>query len=98
MERLSWLREKRRSGHIGSNNLTFEFNINEVGKNLNSAKICFDVLSKIGITNLLTRVTLTPESERILRHLPVSYIKLDYSLLSDPDKGLKDLITLAHEL
>jgi diguanylate cyclase (GGDEF)-like protein len=98
MERLSWLREKRRSGHIGSNNLTFEFNINEVGKNLNSAKICFDVLSKIGITTLLTRVTLTPESERILRHLPVSYIKLDYSLLSDPDKGLKELISLAHEL
>ncbi len=98
MERLSWLREKRRSGHIGSNNLTFEFNINDVGKNINSAKICFDVLGKIGITSLLTKVTLTPESERILRHLPVSYIKLDYSLLSEPGKGLKELISLAHEL
>jgi diguanylate cyclase (GGDEF)-like protein len=98
MERLSWLREKRRSGHIGKNNITFEFNINEVGKNLNSAKICFDVLGKIGIDCLLTRVALTAESERILRHLPVSYIKLDYSLLAEPDKGLKDLISLAHEL
>ena len=98
VERLSWLKEKRKSGHIGQNNLTFEFNINEVSKNLNSAKICFDVLSKIGITCLLTRVTLTPESERVLRHLPISYIKLDYSLLTNPDQGLKELISLSHEL
>jgi EAL domain-containing protein (putative c-di-GMP-specific phosphodiesterase class I) len=92
------LQEKRKSGHIGKNNLTFEFNINDVSKNLNSAKICFDVLSKIGITCLLTRVSLTPESERVLRHLPLSYIKLDYSLLTNPDQGLKQLISLAHEL
>ncbi len=98
MERLSWLREKRRSGHFGANNMTFEFNINDVGKNINSAKICFDVLGKIGITSLLTKVALTPESERILRHLPISYIKLDYSLLTEPEKGLKELISLAHEL
>ena len=98
MERLSWLQEKRKSGHIGQNNLTFEFNIAEVAKNLNSAKICFDVLGKTGINCLLTRVTLTPESERVLRHLPISYIKLDYSLLTNPDQGLKELIGLAHEL
>ena len=98
MERLSWLQEKRKSGHIGQNNLTFEFSITEVAKNLNSAKICFDVLGKTGINCLLTRVTLTPESERVLRHLPISYIKLDYSLLNNPDQGLKELISLAHEL
>jgi EAL domain-containing protein (putative c-di-GMP-specific phosphodiesterase class I) len=98
MERLSWLQEKRRSSHFGANNLTFEFNLNEVSKNLNSAKICFDLLNKIDITCLLTRVTLTPESERILRHLPVSYIKLDYSLLSNPDQEFKELISMAHEL
>jgi diguanylate cyclase (GGDEF)-like protein len=98
MERLSWLQEKRRSGHFGANNLTFEFNINDVGKSLNSAKICFELLDKIDITSLLTRVTLTAESERALRHLPISYIKLDYSLLSQPDNGLKELINLAHEL
>jgi diguanylate cyclase (GGDEF)-like protein len=98
MERLTWLQEKRRSGHFGSNNLTFEFNINDVGKSLNSAKICFELLGKIDITSLLTRVTLSAESERTLRHLPVRYIKLDYSLLSQPDNGLKELIALAHEL
>lgn len=98
MDRLSWLREKRRTGHFGKKNLTFEFNINEVGKNLNSAKICFDVLGKIGITTLLTRVTLTPESERVLRHLPISYIKLDSSLLANPDNSIRELISLAHEL
>jgi diguanylate cyclase (GGDEF)-like protein len=98
MERLSWLKEKRKSGRIGKNNLTFEFNINDVSKNLNSAKICFDVLAKIGISCLLTRVTLTTESERVLRHLPLSHIKLDYSLLTDPDQSLKELISLAHEL
>jgi diguanylate cyclase (GGDEF)-like protein len=98
MERLAWLRKKHHSGLIGKRHLTFEFNINEVGKNLNSAKICFDVLGKIGITTLLTRVVMSPESERIIRNLPISYIKLDYSLLSDPEKGLKELITLAHQL
>lgn len=98
MERLSWLQEKHRNGQIDPDSLTFEFNINEVGKTLNSAKICFDMLDKIGITTLLTRVTLNPEAERIIRHLPVRYIKLDYSLLSDPGKGLKELIALAHQL
>jgi diguanylate cyclase (GGDEF)-like protein len=98
MERLTWLQEKRRTGLFDSKNLTFEFNINDVARQLNSAKICFELLGKIDITSLLTRVTLTPESERILRHLPISYIKLDYSLLSEPDKGLKELIILAHQL
>lgn len=98
MERLSWLQEKHRSGLISKNSLTFEFNINEVGKNLNSAKICFDMLGKIGVTTLLTRVMLSPESERIIRHLPIGYIKLDYSLLTEPDRGLKELIVLAHQL
>ncbi|MCU7829335.1 MAG: EAL domain-containing protein [Candidatus Thiodiazotropha sp. (ex Myrtea sp. 'scaly one' KF741663)] len=98
IERMTWLQEKHRSGHITAKNLTFEFNINEVGKNLNSAKICFDMLQKIGITTLLTRVTLTPETERTIRHLPISYIKLDYSLLSGNGEGIKEVITLAHEL
>jgi EAL domain-containing protein (putative c-di-GMP-specific phosphodiesterase class I) len=98
MGRLTWLQEKRRSGHFGADNLTFEFNINDVGKRLNSAKICFELLEKINITTLLTQVSLTAESERILRHLPVHYIKLDYSLLSQPDKELKQLISLAHQL
>jgi diguanylate cyclase (GGDEF)-like protein len=98
MERLTWLQEKRRSGHFDANNLTFEFNINDVSKHLNSAKICFDLLGKTGITCLLTRVCLTPESERILRHLPVNYIKLDHALLSNPEQELRELIALAHDL
>ena len=98
MERLTWLREKHRSGHITKNSLTFEFNIHEVGRTLNSAKICFDVLSKMGISCLLTRVTMSHEAERIIRHLPISYIKLDYSLLSDPGDEVQQLIETAHEL
>jgi diguanylate cyclase (GGDEF)-like protein len=98
MERLSYLQAKHKNGHIVPKNLTFEFNINEVGKNLNSAKICFDMLEKIGISCLLTRVVLTPETERIIRHLPISHIKLDYSLLSGDGEGIKELIELAHEL
>ncbi|MCU7922568.1 MAG: EAL domain-containing protein [Candidatus Thiodiazotropha sp. (ex Dulcina madagascariensis)] len=98
MERLTWLGEKHRSGHIGNDVLTFEFNINEVARSLNSAKICFDILSKIGINCLLTRVTHSAESERVIRHLPISYIKLDYSLLSEPQEGLKQLIELSHQL
>jgi diguanylate cyclase (GGDEF)-like protein len=96
MERLTWLREKHRQGQIINNSLTFEFNINEVAKNLNSAKICFDVLGKIGISSLLTRATLTAETERVLEHLPIQYIKLDFDLLHDPEQGLKQLIELAH--
>jgi EAL domain-containing protein (putative c-di-GMP-specific phosphodiesterase class I) len=98
IERLSYLQAKHKSGQIVAKNLTFEFNINDVGKNLNSAKICFDMLNKIGISSLLTRVILTPESERIIRHLPLSYIKLDYSLLSGNGEGIKELIELAHQL
>ncbi|MCU7906006.1 MAG: EAL domain-containing protein [Candidatus Thiodiazotropha sp. (ex Epidulcina cf. delphinae)] len=98
MERLTWLREKHRSGHISKDALTFEFNINEVARSLNSAKICFDILSKIGINCLLTRVAHNAESERIIRHLPIRYIKLDYSLLSEPHEGLKQLIELSHQL
>jgi diguanylate cyclase (GGDEF)-like protein len=98
MERLTWLRKKYQSGHIGKHALTFEFNIHEIAKKLNSAKICFDVLNKIGITCLLTRVTNTPEAERVIRHLSVSYIKLDYSLLSDSGEELQQLIEMVHEL
>ncbi|MCU7816372.1 MAG: EAL domain-containing protein [Candidatus Thiodiazotropha sp. (ex Lucinoma kastoroae)] len=98
MERLTWLREKHRHSHISKETLTFEFNIAEVAKNLKSAKICFEILGKIGITCLLTRVTNTPETERIIRHLPINYIKLDYSLLHDPAEGLKHLIELAHQI
>ncbi|MEW8187475.1 MAG: EAL domain-containing protein [Candidatus Thiodiazotropha endolucinida] len=97
MERLTWLREKYRQGQIQKGSLTFEFNINEVAKNLNSAKICFDILGKIGISSLLTRATLTPETERVIEHLPIQYIKLDFNLLQNPEHGLKQLIELAHK-
>ncbi|MES9891857.1 MAG: EAL domain-containing protein [Candidatus Thiodiazotropha sp.] len=97
MERLTWLREKHRQGKIQKGSLTFEFNINEVAKNLKSAKICFDMLGKIGISSLLTRATLTPETERVIEHLPIQFIKLDFNLLQEPELGLKQLIELAHE-
>ncbi|WP_369158520.1 EAL domain-containing protein [Candidatus Thiodiazotropha sp. LNASS1] len=97
MERLTWLREKYRQGQIQKGSLTFEFNINEVAKNLKSAKICFDILGKIGISSLLTRATLTPETERVIEHLPIQFIKLDFNLLQEPEQGLKQLIELAHE-
>ncbi|MGD8912049.1 MAG: EAL domain-containing protein [Candidatus Thiodiazotropha sp.] len=97
IERLTWLRDKRRQGQIIKGALTFEFNINEVAKNLKSAKICFDVLGKIGISCLLTRVNLSAETERIIEHLPIQYIKLDFNLLQDPEAGLKQLVELAHE-
>jgi diguanylate cyclase (GGDEF)-like protein len=97
MERLTWLREKHRQGQIKKGSLTFEFNINEVAKNLNSAKICIDVLSKIGISSLLTRATLTAETERVLEHLSIQFIKLDFNLLQDPEQSLMQLIELAHE-
>ncbi|MES9951049.1 MAG: EAL domain-containing protein [Candidatus Thiodiazotropha sp.] len=96
MERLTWLREKHRQGKIQKGSLTFEFNINEVAKNLKSAKICFDMLGKIGISSLLTRATLTPETERVIEHLPIQFIKLDFNLLQEPELGLKQLIELAH--
>ncbi|MBT3056756.1 MAG: EAL domain-containing protein [Candidatus Thiodiazotropha sp. (ex Codakia orbicularis)] len=97
MERLTWLREKYRQGQVQKGSLTFEFNINEVAKNLKSAKICFDILGKIGISSLLTRATLTPETERVIEHLPIQYLKLDFNLLQDPEQGLKQLIELAHK-
>ncbi|MES9970138.1 MAG: EAL domain-containing protein [Candidatus Thiodiazotropha sp.] len=97
MERLTWLQEKHRQGQIYKDTLTFEFNINDVARNLKSAKICFDVLNKLGITSLLTRVTLTADTERVIEHLPIHYIKLDFNLLQDPEQGLKELIELAHE-
>ncbi|MEW8508276.1 MAG: EAL domain-containing protein [Candidatus Thiodiazotropha sp.] len=96
MERLSYLREKHRQRLIHPESLTFEFNINEVARNLKSAKICFDVLNKINITTLLTRVTSSVETERVIEHLPIKYIKLDFTLLQDPEQGLKKLIELAH--
>ncbi|MBT3063338.1 MAG: EAL domain-containing protein [Candidatus Thiodiazotropha sp. (ex Lucina pensylvanica)] len=96
MERLSYLREKQRQGQIQDGSLTFEFNINDVARNLKSAKICFDVLNKINITTLLTRVTSSVETERVIEHLPIKYIKLDFTLLQDPELGLKQLIELAH--
>ncbi len=96
MERLSYLREKHRQGQVHKDTLTFEFNFNEVARNLKSAKICFDILEKINITSLLTRVTQGAETERVIDHLPIKYIKLDYSLLQDSQQGLKDLIELAH--
>jgi diguanylate cyclase (GGDEF)-like protein len=96
MERLTWLREKHRSDQIKKNSLTFEFNIHDVAKSLKSAKICFDVLSKMGISTLLTRVTLSPETERVIAHLPISFIKLDHSLLTESGDEVQQLIELVH--
>jgi diguanylate cyclase (GGDEF)-like protein len=97
MDRLTWLREKHRSGQIQKNSLTFEFSIHHVAKSLKSAKICFDMLKKMGINALLTRVTLTPDTERVIDYLSISYIKLDNSLLSDAGEEVGKLVELAHE-
>lgn len=94
MERLSWLRQKHRTGLLHENTLTFEFKLSEVAKQLKSAKICFDMLKDMGIGTLLTGVNHSPESQRTLNHLSVSYIKLDPKLLQHPEQGLKDLIAL----
>ncbi|MET0050452.1 MAG: EAL domain-containing protein [Candidatus Thiodiazotropha sp.] len=96
MERLSWLSKKHSTGHIFKNTLTFEFNIHEVGRNLKTAKICFEMLNKLGISCLLTRVTLNPESEQIIHHLPIRFIKLDYSLLNNPGEEVRHLIEMVH--
>ncbi|MET0065702.1 MAG: EAL domain-containing protein [Candidatus Thiodiazotropha sp.] len=97
MERLSWLSKKHHAGHIFKNTLTFEFNIHEVGRNLKTAKICFEMLNKLGISCLLTRVTHTPETEQIIHHLPIRFIKLDYSLLNAPGEEVRQLIEMVHE-
>jgi diguanylate cyclase (GGDEF)-like protein len=96
-ERLSWLKNTQQTGHIKANTLTFEFNINEVGRKLKTAKVCFEILSKMGISCLLTRVTMNPESLQIIQHLPIRYIKLDYSLLSDPGDQVLQLIEAVHQ-
>ncbi|MEJ2403501.1 MAG: EAL domain-containing protein, partial [Candidatus Thiodiazotropha sp.] len=96
MERLSWLSKKHSAGHLFKNTLTFEFNIHEVGRNLKTAKICFEMLNKLSISCLLTRVTMTPETEQIIHHLPIRFIKLDYSLLNNPGEDVQQLIELAH--
>ncbi|MCG7903050.1 protein in phbC 3'region [Candidatus Thiodiazotropha endoloripes] len=97
MERLTWLKDKRRSGQLAQNTMTFEFNIHEVAKSMKSAKICFEVLNKMGISTLLTRVSVNPETERVLQHLPISYIKLDRSLLLDAGDEVKQLVEMVHE-
>jgi diguanylate cyclase (GGDEF)-like protein len=96
MERLSWLSKKHSAGHLFKNTLTFEFNIHEVGRNLKTAKICFEMLNKLGISCLLTRVTMTPETEQVIHHLPIRFIKLDNSLLNNPGEDVQQLIELAH--
>ncbi|MDJ0806773.1 MAG: EAL domain-containing protein, partial [Gammaproteobacteria bacterium] len=98
MERLTWLRDKERSGLILKDSLTFEFRLSEILNNLNSAKLCFDMLGNIGITTLLTGVNNSAEAQRVLNHLNIRYIKLDTRLLQNPDQGLKELISLAHSL
>ncbi|MEN8168507.1 MAG: EAL domain-containing protein, partial [Pseudomonadota bacterium] len=97
-ERLSWLQEQHRTGLLSRDELTFEFKLSAIADNLKSAKSCFELLNKIGISTLLTGVTQSAEAQRVLSHLPVSYIKLDISLLKNPGKELKDLIDLAHSL
>lgn len=98
MKRLQWLREKYRTGMIRENSLTFEFKLKEIAGHLKSAKICFDMLKEMGISTLLTGVNHSPESQRVLNHLSIGYIKLDTELLDRPDEGLKPLISLAHSL
>ncbi|MEJ2620855.1 MAG: EAL domain-containing protein, partial [Candidatus Thiodiazotropha sp.] len=97
MERLTWLKNKRQSGQLAKNTLTFEFNIHEIAKSMKSAKICFEVLKKMGISTLLTRVSLSSETERVLQHLPITYIKLDKSLLLDASDEVKQLVEMVHE-
>jgi|GEM_PF-638454 len=98
MERLSWLQEKHRKGLIQPGELTIEFRIAEVAKNLNSAKPCFDMLGRMGITTLLTGVDNSREAQRTLNYLPVHYIKLDSELLQGPPPPLNEAISLAHSL
>lgn len=98
MDRLSWLREKHRTGSILENTITFEFKIPEVARNLNSAKICFDMLASTGINILLKGVNNSTDSQRTLNHLNVQYLKLDTELLQNPNQELKELISLAHSL
>ncbi len=98
MERLTWLRERHRTGVVHANSLTFEFSLAEIAKNLNSAKLCFDMLANTGINTLLKGVTNSVESKRVLNHLKIKYIKLDTRLLEQPEQGLKELISLAHSL
>jgi diguanylate cyclase (GGDEF)-like protein len=96
INRLSWLQDKHRNDSLEGKSLTFEFRLDEVARNLNSAKICFEMLGKMGITTLLTGVSFSAEAQRTINHLPVSFIKLDTSLMQQPDKNFQDLITLAH--
>ncbi|MEN8179002.1 MAG: EAL domain-containing protein [Pseudomonadota bacterium] len=98
MERLTWLREKHRNGLLHKNSLTFEFRLSEIAKHLKSAKMCFDMLAGMEIGALLTGVTNSTESQRVLNHLNIKYIKLHTELLQKPDQGLKELISLAHSL
>lgn len=98
LNRLAWLQEKHRTGFIQEDELTFEFRISEVEKNMNSAKICFETLAKMGISSLLTGVKNAPETQNTLTLLPISYIKLDTHLLQDQKQELKALISLAHSL
>ena len=98
MERLSWLREKHRRGLIGNHDLTFEFRLAEVASQLNSAKVCFQMLNSMGIDTLLSGTDGSAESLRTLNNLPVQYIKLDNRLLQEPDRKLKELIALAQSL
>jgi diguanylate cyclase (GGDEF)-like protein len=97
IERLTWLREKQRTGQLIENSLTFEFRLNDVAQNLNSARICFDMLGKIGVSTLLTGASLSAESQSTLKHLKVGYIKLDTHLLHDSPTQLKELIGMAHD-
>ncbi len=98
MERLSWLRERHRTGVVLKNSLTFEFSLSEITKNLNSAKLCFDMLANTGISTLLKGVNNSADSQRVLNYLKIKYIKLDTELLRHPEQGLKELISLAHSL
>ena len=96
IERMSWLKQKYQAGQLHENSMTFEFRLADVTQKLNSAKICFEMLGKMGITTLLTGVSLSAASQSALKHLQVGYIKLDTQLLQDSSKDLKGLISLAH--
>jgi EAL domain-containing protein (putative c-di-GMP-specific phosphodiesterase class I) len=97
-ERLSWLKEKHRRGLIAAGDLTFEFRLKDLVRHLESAKICFEMLNSLEIMTSLNGYDHSAEAQRLIKHLPLEYVKLDTRLLQDPACDLKDLIASIHAL
>jgi diguanylate cyclase (GGDEF)-like protein len=92
IERLSWLKETHRRGLIAAGDLTFEFRLLDLARHLGSAKVCFEMLHSINIMTLLTGYDHSSEAQWLIKNLPLEYVKLDTSLLHDPQHDLKALI------